>query len=780
MKNLCRFFATKKLVFAALMLSSLSPSDVHGEDSPKLVPLEYNHPGLEVDLGVGLWAYPLPMDYDGDGDLDLVVGCPDKPSNGTYLFENPTQDASVKKPVFKSPVRIGRGFHNMMASQVNGRTRVVIPGKYFEQNPATGKFDFDEPQNIAAPAKPLNEPGARIRGNMWRYVDYDGDGDHDLIAGVGDWSDLGWDHAYDEQGRWQNGPLHGYLFLMRNSGDDASPNYEAPQQLNGGEEPIDVYGWPCASLVDFDGDEDLDIIVGNFLDYFTYFENVGTRKDPNYAKGEVLLDEEGQRLTMHLQMITPTAIDWDQDGDADLIVGDEDGRVALIENTGELRNGKPVFRKPSFFRQQADTLKFGALATPYISDWDQDGDDDIVCGNTAGNIGWFENLGNGENGLPKWAEPVLLEVRKQDGSTEPFRVLAGDNGSIQGPCEAKWGYTTLSLADVDGDGDDDIVYNSILSEVGVLRNDSGTLVEQDLSSSPIESPPAWYEWKPSTHGSLTQWRTTPVALDFDEDGSLDLVLMDQEGYLTLRRSFGKAERIFVDEDGYPIRLTSGTAGRSGRVKVAVADWDNDGRTDVLINSENVTWYRNVADQDEHVVLKRIGNLARRNVAGHTASPAVCDFNRDGKLDLIVGSENGRIYHIHHDDCISFEPDQLAGNVRFDRAKPAKVDPQEPIPADAMTYRSSRGNIAAWIERRGDSGKPDLIRYRYHDGMKWSGPITVLWGAPSRSSVAYFDVRFSSESKDDEIVLQFNVAMDYEKREVTMVSYDRGRTFRQPE
>ena len=39
----------------------------------KLQPLKYNHPGLIVDLGVGLWAWPMPMDYDGDGDTDLDV-----------------------------------------------------------------------------------------------------------------------------------------------------------------------------------------------------------------------------------------------------------------------------------------------------------------------------------------------------------------------------------------------------------------------------------------------------------------------------------------------------------------------------------------------------------------------------------------------------------------------------------------------------------------------------------------------------------------------------------
>ena len=42
-------------------------------------------------------------------------------------------------------------------------------------------------------------------------------------------------------------------------------------------------------------------------------------------------------------MIVPTAIDWDGDHDLDLIVGDEDGRVALVENTGKLQDQIPQF-----------------------------------------------------------------------------------------------------------------------------------------------------------------------------------------------------------------------------------------------------------------------------------------------------------------------------------------------------------------------------------------------------------------------------------------------------
>lgn len=749
------------------------------DDDWKLQPLKYNHPGLNVDLGVGLWAWPLPMDYDGDGDLDLLVSCPDKPSNGVYFFENPTQDAKNKMPVFKPGVRLGGTGQNMQVSYVNGEPRIL------QETSELTKFrsgDFATKSKIYPNAR--FHPGS-TRARMWRYVDHDGDGDHDLVVGIGDWSDYGWDNAYDSQGNWRNGPLHGYVYLIQNDGSDDAPDYsKKPQRLKASDSDIDVYGWPSPNFADFDGDGDLDLLCGEFLDGFTYFKNIGDRTNPKYAAGRKLNNTDGDPLVMDLQMITPTAIDWDGDQDIDLIVGDEDGRVALIENSGEIDAVGPVFKAPVYFQQQADTLKFGALATPYAYDWDGDGDEDILCGNTAGYIGLFENLGDGENGLPKWSAPELL---KADGKT--FRVLAGSNGSIQGPCEAKWGYTTLSVADLDEDKDPDILFNSIWAQIGALRNDGGSLVEVGLDNGASESPPKWYWWQTQSQVALSQWRTTPVAIDYDGDGKQDLLMLDQEGFLTLRAQRGPAKRIFIDEDGEPIRLNKKSCGGSGRYKIAVVDWDQDGRLDLLVNSENATWYRNCANSNDRVVLKKIGNLAKRNVAGHTSSPAICDFNGDGSPDLLVGAENGRLYHIAHDDCIEYTDEQL-------KPRPPKKIPPPRFPGfvsedfvftkakfpqcHASTIcETTRGLVVAWFGGTREKDKDVGIWVSYFDGNGWSTPKE--WA----NGIQHNDLRHPCWNPvlyqppgDAPTLLFFKVGPTPSSWwGEMMVSYDRGRTFR---
>jgi len=649
--------------FLAVTIVVVIVANVRADD---FVPLRYNNPGLIVDLGVGLWAWPLPMDYDGDGDLDLVVSCPDVPFNGTYFFENPgsaggarNADAS-KLPIFKPPVRVGPGYGNIQPSYVDDAVRLLFPGRELVAFRAAGfeKLNRIHPRDNVHPRK--------VRANQWRLVDYDGDGALDLVVGVGDWTDYGWDNAFDPAGRWTRGPLHGLVYLLRNEGTTDEPRYAEPRQVEADGQAIDVYGAPTPNLGDFDGDGDLDLLCGEFLDGFTYFENVGTRHEPRYAAGRRLMIGD-RPLAMDLQMIVPVAIDWDRDGDLDLVVGDEDGRVALVEHTGQVVDGVPEFAAPVYFQQQADLVKFGALVTPVSYDWDGDSDEDLICGNTAGYFGFIENLDGGNP--PRWAAPRRIEV---DG--RPFRIQAGPNGSIQGPCEAKWGYTTLSVADWDHDGLPDIVLNSIWGRVEWLRN-IGTRTAPELAPPrpvevdwPAATPkPAWTWWTPAPGELCPQWRTTPAVVDWNRDGLNDLVMLDHEGYLALferyrddaglrlrpgRRNFrveGDAaydkHHIAVGHDAAALRLNTGVAGQSGRRKLCLADMTGDGRLDLVVNSANANVLENVGERDGVTTFRDLGPVAPQRLAGHDTSPTSVDWNGDGTRELLLGAEDGHFYYL---------------------------------------------------------------------------------------------------------------------------------------
>jgi len=760
----------KSLSFAVCFLFTAGGMTI-AEDW-KLKELAYDNPGLTVDLGVGLWAWPLPMDYDSDGDMDLLVSCPDKPSNGTYFFENPGTEKGEKLPVFKPGIRIGQGNHNLQVSFVDGKPRVLLENVEFVDFEHKG---FSQGTRIFPVSKFLAN---RSRGGMWRYADWEGDGDQDLIVGVGDWEDYVWDQAYDSKGNWRNGPLHGWVYLIENIQGEYNTR---PVKIKANGSTVDVYGWPSPNLADFDGDGDFDLLCGEFLDGFTYFQNIGTRSEPDFATGIRLTGTDGEPLKMDLQMITPTALDWDGDGDDDLIVGDEDGRVALIENVTQPHDLLPRLHQPRYFQQEADTLKFGALATPFAYDWDKDGDEDILSGNTAGQIGVITNMdGKGT----RWSRPELLQV---DG--EPFRIMAGSNGSIQGPAEAKWGYTTFSVADWDGDGRDDFIVNSIMAELMLLKNTESGFTRQPLPFWTQEKPPEFY-WRQTRAENLqTQWRTTPFAVDFDQDGQLDLVILDQEGYLTCQSRSSTESRIFIDEDNKLIRLNARTAGSSGRYKLDVVDWDQDGRLDILVNSENAAWYRNCEEREGKIVLKKIGNLAKRNVAGHTSSPSTCDFNKDGKPDLLIGAENGRIYYIAHDDCIKYPAEKLEAREPRLSAAPrfsglvneSFIFGKVPFPechASTIT-ETKRGLVASWFGGT-EEKNPDVgIWSSYHDGDGWSSPKEWADG------VQHANLRYPTWNPvlfqppgDSPLMLFFKVGPDPRHwwGEV-MVSYDAGRSFR---
>lgn len=81
--------------------------------------------------------------------------------------------------------------------------------------------------------------------------------------------------------------------------------------------------------VDFDGDGDLDIVNGCFGSSFYYFENKGSAESPKLATAATLLPIKSPDYHA-----APHLVDWDNDGDLDLLTGGGSGGVYVSRNEG--------------------------------------------------------------------------------------------------------------------------------------------------------------------------------------------------------------------------------------------------------------------------------------------------------------------------------------------------------------------------------------------------------------------------------------------------------------
>ena len=84
----------------------------------------------------------------------------------------------------------------------------------------------------------------------------------------------------------------------------------------------------------------------------------------------------------------PTAVDWDGDDDLDLVVGNFAGSFYLFKGEGQ---GK-FHPEPELLKSNNEPLKItGAHSDPFVIDWDGDGDLDLLSGSSNGGVQWAEN-----------------------------------------------------------------------------------------------------------------------------------------------------------------------------------------------------------------------------------------------------------------------------------------------------------------------------------------------------------------------------------------------------
>jgi hypothetical protein len=198
------------------------------------------------------------------------------------------------------------------------------------------------------------------------------------------------------------------------------------------------------------------------------------------------------------------------------------------------------------------------------------------------------------------------------------------------------------LVDLDGDGRTDIISGSWPGEIYFFRRQSNGKFAAAVQLKDKDG-------KPLNVGSAS----AVFAADWTGAGKLDLIVGTVLGEVWLIPNESKSKELVfgtprrLEADGKPIKL-SGDAGPT------VADWDGDGRLDLIVGADDgsVVWYRNVGSAKEPK-LEAAGQLVGKSPVGWggddkrgprdwglRVKPCVFDWDGDGRPDLLLGDRCG--------------------------------------------------------------------------------------------------------------------------------------------
>ncbi len=192
---------------------------------------------------------------------------------------------------------------------------------------------------------------------------------------------------------------HNNIWFYKNEGTQDVPEFDYQQNDFLQEEMIDVGERSFPVFFDENSDGLMDILVGGFGYYVStgnyssrlmLLRNTGSLESPSF---ELITGDYAGLGELGFEGIYPTFGDMDNDGDLDMLTGDEEGNLHLFRNDADV--GQPAdftLSQPNY-----KGIQIGLSAKPQIIDVNRDGLPDILVGERSGTIKYFQNIGIPEN-----------------------------------------------------------------------------------------------------------------------------------------------------------------------------------------------------------------------------------------------------------------------------------------------------------------------------------------------------------------------------------------------